>query len=282
MNRHSRPNDPARDFCQWPYDRPTAPAVGALRQDAMLFDILADAYPRSCLPARLADVQAAAGRFETVWGLKSDGRLLSVELYFYDYAREDRVRSPSKMRAAVPGLIAPDLTINDATPYFMWSIELDPTSDQMVETLDIYCNGFGGTVSGGICYAVSNDRAELKNTYHFFDSHNDRPAILDAMRSNPRFPGMDNLPDFLRPGAADEATFVVAMKRVRDGVYFSRVRTQAAIDLLERARIAEPISTYLRQTAPLLDHHLFDVGLDYQDVGDNTVIVTKAAIYGLL
>lgn len=281
MTCHSRPGDPARDFCQWPYVRPSPPVIGALRQEAVLFDILAETVPGSALAARLAAIQTVVGRFGTVWGLKSDGRSLGLELYFYDYAREDRALSPARLAVAVPGLIAPGLTVDDAVPYFMWSLELDPTCDRPADTLDIYCNGFGGTVSGGVCYTVQAGGTELKNTYHFFDSCADRAAILDAMRSNPRFPGLTQLPDFLRPGAAAEEVFVVAMKRVRDGVYFSRVRVGAALTLLDRCGIAGPILAVLARHHALLDHHLFDVGLDYERAADGAIRVTKVALYGL-
>ncbi|MDP2084420.1 MAG: hypothetical protein Q8K20_04425 [Gemmobacter sp.] len=281
MTRHSRPGDPARDFCQWPYDRPSPPAIGALRQEAVLLDILAETVPGSALAARLAAIQTVVGRFGTVWGLKSDGRSLGVELYFYDYAREDRALSPARLAAAVPGLIAPGLTVDDAVPYFMWSLELDPTRDRPADTLDIYCNGFGGTVSGGVCYTVQQGGTELKNTYHFFESRADRAAIHEAMRSNPRFPGMAQLPEVLHPGAADEEIFVVAMKRVRDGVYFSRVRVGAALTLLDRCGIAGPIRAALARHQGVLGHHLFDVGLDYERAPDGTVQVTKAALYGI-
>lgn len=281
MTLQSRPGDPARDFCQWPYDRPSPPAIGALRQEAVLLDILAGTVPGSALAVRLAAIQAVVGRFGTVWGLKTDGQSLGVELYFYDYAREDRALSPARLAAAVPGLIASGLTVDDAVPYFMWSLELDPASDRPADTLDIYCNGFGGTVSGGVCYSVQQGATELKNTYHFFDSRADRAAIHEAMRSNPRFPGMAQLPEVLRPGAADEEIFVVAMKRVRDGVYFSRVRVAAAITLLARCGIAGPIPVALVHHRALLNHHLFDVGLDYERAADGIVRVTKAALYGI-
>jgi len=281
MTRHSRPCDPARDFCQWPYQRPADPSPGALRQESILFDLVSVSHPRPLFSSRLRAVQEAAGRFNTVWGLKSDGLTLSVELYFYDYRRENRSLPVARIADAVPGLIDPGVTVPDRVPYFMWSVEPDVDCLQTASDIDIYCNGFGGTISGGICYAVSAEGAELKNTYHFFDSRTDRSEILEALRSNPRFPGLKSFPAFLMPGSWTEETYVVSPKRNRDGIYFSRVTVAATIALLDACGLAAPITNQLRAHESRLQHHLFDVGVDYVVQG-GTARVTKAALYGLL
>jgi hypothetical protein len=281
MTLLSRPSDPARDFCQWSYPRPSEPSVGALRQEAILFHIFGSDDRFAALSKRLRRVQEAAGRFNTVWGIKADGRSLSLELYFYDYDRQERRLSVDCIADAVPELIAPNVRISDQVPYFMWSIEPDLTCNLPVDSVDVYCNGFGGTISGGICFAVNQAGAELKNTYHFFDSHSDGDAILTALMSNPRFPGLDAFPAFLRPGMAHEQTYVVAVKRNRDAVYLSQVPVSAAVVLLETCAIAEPLRKCLSSFETELGHHLFDVGVDY-GIRNGAVQIEKVALYGLL
>ena len=281
MTRLSRPSDPARDFCQWPYQRPQDPAVGALRQEAILFDILGSDDRFAALSKRLRMIQEVAGRFNTVWGLKGDGRSLSLELYFYDYDRQERRLSVDCIADAVPDLIDPKVRISGQVPYFMWSIEPDLACNRPVDSVDLYCNGFGGTISGGICFSVNQAGAELKNTYHFFDALSDGEAILNALMSNPRFPGLQAFPAFLRPGLAQEQTYVVAVKRHRDAVYLSRVPVSAALALFDTCAIAEPLRTYLRRFEAELRHHLFDVGVDYV-IRNGAVHIEKVALYGLL
>ena len=87
----SRPSDPVRDFCQWPYDPPATPAPNALRQSAILFHALALMPNGPALLAIVLRIRAFWGRFNTVWGLKSADGHLGLELYFYDYDRAERL-----------------------------------------------------------------------------------------------------------------------------------------------------------------------------------------------
>ena len=281
MTRLTRPSDPARDFCQWPYPRPAEPAVGALRQEAILFDIIGYDSRFATLSQRLQAIQELAGRFNTVWGIKSDGSALGLELYFYDYDRQDRGLSVARIADAVPGLIDPMIRVPDQVPYFMWSVEPDLASARPAASVDLYCNGFGGTISGGISYSVDRGGAELKNTYHFFDAISDGDAIVNALTANPRFPGFNAFPDFLHPGKAREAIYVVSIKRNRDAVYLSRVSVSATLALLDACAITTPLRNYLSTFEAELRHHLFDVGVDYE-VRNGAVQVAKVSLYGLL
>jgi hypothetical protein len=275
-----KPSDPARDFCQWPYQRPNAPNIGAWRQEKILFDFLEDHQCRSALADMLKQIQLVNGRFNTVWGLKSDGRRYSLELYFYDYARRMRRLGPeeilTKANVKTVSGIFPDENID----YFMWSIELDLFADISAAEIDIYCNGSGGTVSGGICYSSSQNRLELKNLYYFYKSKPDQQNILEQLASQPFGGGLRRYPETLLPGALCEEIYVLALKRRHASLYFSRAPLEACLRSMEDWALLPDLRRYLHLHMQRYSHHLFDIGIDYR-VDNTEVQLTRMAVFGI-
>ena len=280
MSAFHKPSDPARDFCQWPYARPSAPAVGAWRQEKILFDFLEDHQCRRTLAESLRQIQTLNGRFNTVWGLKSDGRRYSLELYFYDYARRMRRLDPADILTGAHVKTASGIFPDKNIDYFMWSIELDLFADVPAQEIDIYCNGAGGTVSGGICYAWSQNKPELKNLYYFYQSTPDRQEILDQLDAQPFGAALRRYPETLLPGALSEDIYVVALKRRHASLYFSRAPLEACLRIMEQWGFLPELRHYLDRHAPKYTHHLFDIGIDYR-VENNAVQLARMAIFGI-
>ena len=119
---YTAPDDPALDFCLWPYEPPAAGA-DKLRSLTLLmhtFELCGVAGPgREVVEA----LRRGIGPFTTVWGVKwIDGRL-KWEFYFYDYRRLRRERSMTRVFDVLRPLIASRVTPNEGHPYFMFSID---------------------------------------------------------------------------------------------------------------------------------------------------------------
>jgi hypothetical protein len=284
----SRPSDPARDFCQWPYDPPATLAPNALRQSAILFHALALMPNGPALLAIVLRIRAFWGRFNTVWGLKSTHGDLGLELYFYDYDRAERQTKISTFLRAFPDLFAPSFTIEDAIPFFMCSIEFNAedagllAAGKPLTTLDLYTDGFGGTTSAGLCHAWDGVNLTLKNIYRFYDSRPDRAEITSAMAASARTSRIKNIPPELCPGAWQEEIFVFAQKRSSDCVYFSRINIQVTHELCAKFAFSPEIVRFLANQKANLAHHLFDVGIDYTVSSGGAALPAKAGLYGLL
>lgn len=278
----ARPGDPARDFCQWPYDRPCPPGPAALRQSALLYEAIARWPDGPRILDLLARVKDHFGPFNTVWGLKStgEGDRLDLELYFYDYDRADRGHALRDVARALPDLLPLPVADLDAVPFFMWSVEFRSHAAPPTQ-IDLYTDGFGGTASGGICHAWDGRDLSLKNLYHFFETTDDAARIKAALASSARTARLLPGPDWLTPGAWGEQIFVFAQKRASDAVYLSRLPTTATQALCQKAGFPDWLTARMAADADALTHHLWDVGLDYVDDGGKARLV-KAGLYGLL
>jgi hypothetical protein len=284
----ARPSDPPRDFCLWPYASPRPPAPGALRSVALLHTAC-DAAGFGDDMVRLMDmIQECWGRFETVWGVKwADGQL-GVEFYFYDYARGNRARGMADLIEATRGLIEIVPKPVDALPYFMFSIEVDAAvlANRRLDRVDIYMGNPGSTVSSGICYGLSSEGMELRNFYFFFDAHTQMDAACGKLLESAHLVLPDrarlSLTDFFWPGMEGMQTVVVANKRTRDSLYFSRIDVDQLALFLERLSFPAPIRHYLAENRDKLAHHLYDAGWDFDCDTNGTVTPIKGSFYGLL
>jgi hypothetical protein len=279
----ARASDPARDFCQWPYDRPNAPSPLALRQSSILFKALSYRPDGAQVASLLTKVCQYYGRFNTVWGLKTacdTHDAMSIELYFYDYDRASRLRPLAHVANALPDLLPVCPGDLDRVPYFMWSVEF-PADGSPASQIDIYTDGFGGTTSGGVCHAWDGQQLTLKNLYHFFDAKQDGEDIQSALANSARTSRLLPLPSEFQPGAWEEKIFVFAQKKTSDAIYFSRLPTWSAIPLTKYLSFPVWLSEYMEEAQAELSHHLWDIGLDYVNKA-GLARPMKAGIYGLL
>ncbi|NNU80369.1 hypothetical protein HMH01_07930 [Halovulum dunhuangense] len=278
--------DAPLDFCQWPYERPVAPAPDALRTSALLYKSFALAGVSGRMLEFCDALVARLGRFRTVWGIKwADGRL-SWEFYFYDYARmERRFGMGDFIDLARPffPVTAPAL---DGVPHFMFSVELDAAliaGQGALDRIDMYMGNPGSAVSSGICYGVSRQGCEMRNFYFFFDARSQMQEVREKLVSNAHLPMRQlELDRLLWPRMKDAQIVVVANKRWNDGLYFSRIGIDPLVHFLERLRFPEGLTGFARESRDRLAHHLFDVGYDHAPGTGRDPVLLKGSIYGLL
>lgn len=281
MITFSHPKDPSRDFCQWDYPRPSEVHSRSMRQENILFAAAEQLDPSGHTLKILRLVQEAAGHFNTVWGLKNSGAKSSIELYFYDYERTFTTASPNIILNSVSHLLSVDFHVPATTPFFMWSMEINPTEDKCIKDIDLYFSGAGGTISSGECYTLGVNYYEFKNIYYFFESERDKELIYEALTSGPRAQIITDFPSFLHPGMASEQVYVVARKRFSDGIYLSRVPLDKSIEILKQAEFNQSVRNFLEKNYSSLEHHLYDIGIDYKMNCQNVFSIEKSAIYGI-
>ena len=278
-HRH-RATDPALDFCLWPYERPSPPGKGALRTSALMWHSFEVAGNSHRMIPLVEAIRAAFGRFATVWGLKWDGRALSWEFYFYDYRREQRRRNVADFLGATAGVLPTSLGAPNHVPYFMFSVEVDGQAESL-DQIDLYIGNPGSTVSSGICYGWTGQAMELRNFYFFFDAMEEAGAIRAKLTESAHMPGEpEDLTPWLWPQVQAQ-TIVVANKRQRDGIYFSRIGVDDLMFCVDRLAYPEPIRAFLTRHRDALAHHLYDVGWDWE-WRDGAPVPVKGSFYGLL
>jgi hypothetical protein len=279
----SNADDPYLDYCLWDYE-PPEPGGGKLRS----INLLLHSFEAAGADPRMADVTRAIRDgmkpFRTVWGVKQMNGKLSWEYYFYDYRRLERENSIPKLLKLVAPYFECGLRYNEERPYFMFSVDLDDalvTGTRMMDEINIYIGNIGSSVSSGICYSLTDRGLELDNLYYFFDAEKEMDSITSkiACSAHLDLPKID-IDTILWPEMADCQTIVVANKKNRDSIYFSRIRINQLIYFLERMNYPEKLVSYFTENRDALDHMLYDVGLDYV-MEDGTVRLLKSSYYGV-
>ncbi|WP_269930472.1 hypothetical protein [Aminobacter sp. HY435] len=278
------PSDPYFDYCLWDY-KPIAPTAGKLRSSSLLWHSLDELGA----PPRLAEIVRAIrteiGPFRTVWGVKKLGDRFSWELYFYDYERLERSVSIERVLTAIAPFAPSDLSLSWKRPYFMFSIDLDGElgeGKRGIDELSVYMGNPSGMVSSGLCYQLSRTGLRFDNLYYFFDREKNWDDIVGKVVTSAHLDLAGLAPSsILWPELSDCGIVVVANKKHNDGVYFSRIRIDQLIWFVERLDYPQAIQQFLRDNSNLLDHMLYDVGIDYRMV-DGRIEILKSAYYGVV
>ena len=272
------------DFCLWEY-APLTPLSGKIRSINLLYN--------SFIAAKVNDENAIAicnkirsdiGSNKTVWGVKKTGESISWELYFYDYQRLERASSISRIIKSLKPEINCHLQFEEHKPYFMFSIDLTPSTindHTDIDEINIYIGSVSSAVSSGISYTLNNQGLQLGNLYYFFDRKKDFDDIVaktacSAHLELPKF----NIASLLWPELIDCQTIVVANKKNNDGLYFSRVTVQQLIFFLRKCNYPKDIVSFIENNQDRLDHMLYDVGIDYV-MQDGDIKIIKSAYYGV-
>ncbi len=272
------------DFCLWEY-RPPMPSAGKLRS----LNLLNNSFEAEGLGKRAFEVIGALreglGESRTVWGIKQENGRISWEFYFYDYGRLERERSIPRVLELIRQWIPCSVPTSERHPYFMFSLDLDrPQLEEgrALEEIQMYIGNIGGTVSSGICYAVTHEEMRLKNLYYFFDGRTELENIVGKLTSSVHLdvPGF-NLDDVLWPELRDCPIIVVSNKQQRDGVYFSRITVDQLLVFLKRMRYPDAHVSFVEAHRGRLDHLLYDVGFDYR-VANGRLEIVKSAYYGVV
>lgn len=289
LQRHlepALPGDPYRDYCQWPYEPLSSPSSQAWRSSALLYQSFDHAGVGAEMAAFCAALRKGLGPFNTVWGIKFAPGHLSWEFYVYDYAGLGRRLSLSRFAEAAGNHLDLRVPLADDRPYFMFSVEIGAAhirGHQPVDQVDLYIGNPGSSVSSGICYGLTRAGLELRNFYFFFDAERDAPHIADKIRLNAHLPpGRLDLDQILWPAITQVKTIVVANKRDRDGLYFSRIPVGHLETCLARLGAPLPLQGFLQQNRDRFSHLLFDVGYDYAPDPAGGIRYLKGSYYGLL
>lgn len=271
------------DYCLWDYE-PLTPPMGKLRSASLLWQSLAatGADPRIARACEL--LRQKPGPFHTVWGVKKFEQRFAYEFYFYDYARLQRAVSLGQVLDSLKPMVKSALSYPDTRPYFMFSLDLDNgiVERGSLDEVSIYIGNPGSSVSSGICYNLSGRGLRLDNLYYFFDARREMDDIRAKVSCSAHLdlPGLP-IDQILWPELRDCGVIVVANKKDRDGIYFSRIKVDQLLLFLRRTGYPEPLVTFVQQNRSDLDHMLYDVGIDYRRSGRDLEIV-KSAFYGLL
>lgn len=270
------------DYCLWEYF-PSITFEGQLRSVNLLNNSFACEAIGPKAGELVQAVRQAFGPANTVWGIKHENGRISWELYFYDYARQQRSRSITRLIEVIRPWIACDLVVSETRDYFMFSIDLDASlldGTSRMDELQMYIGNVGSTVSSGICYAVSRDAMTMKNFYFFFDARTQMREIADKVCSSVYLDlEYFNIDSVLWPELRVCQTIVVANKRTHDGIYFSRITIDQLVFFLHRMQFPEAQIEFIQKHRSRLNHMLYDVGIDYCMENGNLKIL-KSAYYG--
>ena len=272
------------DFCLWEYT-PVAPFDGKLHPASLLFH----SFEHTGIDARAFDLVAAIrqgfGTSNCVWGVKKLGNDICWEFYFYDYRLRERQRSATKLIDIARPFANCDVTVDEDTPYFMFSVDIDEglvTGFRDLDEIHVYIGNAGSTVSSGIAYSVKAADIRLENFYFFFDAKTQMDEIASKAASSAYFHDTEaDIGQILWPELRDCDVIVVANKQHNDSVYFSRINVDQFIYFLRRLDYPEQICRFVEEHRGELDHLLYDVGFDYR-MEEGSLNILKSGYYGIV
>lgn len=278
------PNDPPRDFCLWTYTPPRPPTDGDWRGVNLLLRAAELTGGCANIRALIATLRANIGPFHSVWGVKWDRYNLFAELYFYDYDRFGRTNNLHRVADAVADHLDIKPALDDALPYFMFSVDLPLpaiSAPHRVDTVDVYFGNPGSSVSSGICYARHVDRFEMKNFYFFFDRAESWDDAQSKIANSAFIPHGDvTIDEIVPPFLRDCEIIVAANKRDADAVYASRISARTLLQFMEWRDYPAALTHYLSENLDRFDHLLFDVGFDYR-WANGRVEIEKSSFYNV-
>lgn len=285
LSERIRPGDPYRNYCWWPYE-PPATGEGKLRASSLLWLAIQQMPEAEWLAETIETIRAGLGDFRSVYGVKQIDGQWSLEMYLYDYERQDRIVSVKRLESACQGQLQFPDTVGENIPYFMFSFDLNAAvaaANGNVDTVHVYVGNPGSTVSSGISYGFKNDpdATELENFYFFFDAQ-DREQIVDKVQCSAFLNEPNTLVEtLLRRELMECQTVCLANKRTSNTVYFSGVNVRQLKFFLRWQNYPDVFQTFVAELESDLDHLLYDVGVDYQ-IRSNEVHFVKSGIYGIV
>lgn len=275
--------DPALNYCLWQYT-PAAPAEDKFRAVNLLWHSFELAGLDARAYAIIEAIRDAIGPFRTVFGIKLLPQGLAWELYFYDYARQGRCVSATRVQEALAPWVASPVRVNENLPYFMFSIDLDAAivaGERPLDVVHLYIGNPHSLVSSGIAYAARERSMTLENFYFFFDAATQQREVADKISCSAHY-DTTTLPveRIVLPELKDCQTICVANKQGHDCVYFSGITVEQLLFFLDWLRYPAALTGFVREHRSRLDHLRFDVGFDYR-VEDGQLRVLKSGYYGV-
>lgn len=276
-------DDPSLCYCLWPYQRPT-PAADKYRAVNLLYQTFDAASMPDGAYAIVEALRDGIGPFRTVFGIKWFDGHLGWEFYFYDYLRRKRSVGAERVLHALSPLVRSEVALNEALPYFMFSLDIDAAlarGERSLEVIHMYLGNPGSAVSSGIAHGVRRDSTTLENFYFFFDALSDMAQAARKIETSPHADfSRIRLDDILLPELRDCRTICVANKPTTDCVYFSGVSVDQLLYFLRRWQYPDATIDFVAQHRAMLDHLTFDVGFDYT-MRDGRLVSVKSGYYGV-
>lgn len=278
-----RLGDPYLNYCSWPY-APPAVGIGKLRPSALLFRAIAEMPHGEWVAEIIQAIRCGIGDFRSVYGIKQIGGKWALEVYVYDYARQDRIVSIERLAAASGGRLSFPKTVNQQIPYFMFSFDLTQrtaANNGKLDSVHVYLGNPGSEVSSGIAYEFTERGRELENFYFFFDAKRHEREIIDKLECSVFSESWKNsIPELYRPELKNCHTICLANKRTCDTIYFSGVHVDQLLFFLNWQNYPDSFTHFVRDRRSDFDHLLYDVGVDYR-VNNGNVQFIKHGIYGV-
>lgn len=260
------------------------PPTGKWRPSALLFAAIADMPHGAWVRDTVRSIQQGIGDFRSVYGIKQIDGCWALEVYVYDYGRQDRVVSIERLEAACRGRLKFPCVVGSHIPYFMFSFDLTEqvaAEGGQLGSVHVYVGNPGSDVSSGIAYEFTAGGRQLENFYFFFDAARHRREILDKMRCSVFLEsGAVSIEQLYRPELRDCHTICLANKRQCDTIYFSGIHVEQLLFFLDWQQYPAAFQSYVRDNRSQLDHLLYDVGVDYRVVSDRIEFV-KHGLYGV-
>jgi hypothetical protein len=278
-----RPGDPYLNYCSWPYEPPVA-GVGKLRASALLFQAIADMPHGPWVVDVLQAIRCGIGDFRSVYGIKQIHGNWALEVYVYDYARQNRIVSIERLAAVTEGLLSFPRTVSPQIPYFMFSFDLTEhaaANHGKLDSVHVYIGNPGSDVSSGIAYEFTESSRQLENFYFFFDAKRHQREILDKLTCSV-FSEAWNSPisELYRPELKNCNTICLANKRSCDTIYFSGINVDQLLFFIKLMNYPDSFVRFVSDRRSDLDHLLSDVGFDYR-VQNGRIQFIKHGIYGV-
>ena len=283
LTERMKSGDPFRNYCHWPYD-PPASGSGKLRPSVLLYKAVNEMPHSAWVTNSLQAIQHGIGDFRSVYGIKRIADQWALEIYIYDYERQDRLVSIERLQEATDGLLRFPQIADPRLPYFMFSFDLTENAARQNGVLDvvhIYIGNPGSQVSSGIAYEFSARGRQLENFYFFFDAQKQQKEIVDKLDCSVYCDTWRiSLDELYRPELRDCQTICLANKRTCDTIYFSGVNIDQLLFFLNWQQYPDDYIRFVEDRHHELDHLLYDVGVDYRANGGQIEFV-KHGFYGV-
>ena len=272
------------DYCLHEYT-PLIPAVDKFRSVNLLyhsFDVLKADEKAFKLVEHFQNV---VGTFHTVWGVQKSGERIGWEFYFYDYRREHRQRSITKIMDGIRPHLDCNVKANEHQPYFMFSVDIDHDvlsgKKKNIDEIHMYIGNTASQFSSGMSYSLTDQGAALENFYFFFDPQKHEKELLSKVFCSAQVdPAQVFLDEILWPELIKCKTICVANKPRHDCIYFCGIDLDQFCFFLKRFEYPPEIIAFMEENRSNLDHLQYDVGFDYRLEGKDLLLM-KSGYYGI-
>jgi hypothetical protein len=275
-------NDVFVDYCYYSYE-PTVSSRDKFRSVNLLYHSFEVCGMDRAAFDLVQAIRESIGHLRTIWGVQQNQDRIKWEFYFYDYRREQRKLSISRILQVMQQFTACEIQPNENQLYFMFSIDIDKdlvSGNKSLSEIHIYIGNTAGDISSGISYALNPRGAALENFYFFLDPQKNQNEILSKIFHSAHIdPTKANIDEILWPELKHCKTICMANKPRDDCIYFSGLNIEQFLIFLRKTKYPAAIIDFVENNKSLLDHLQYDVGFDYRMAGDQ-VLISKSGYYG--